>query len=136
MVAITLVAGAAVFGFVNGQTSSSANAVGQNAASNINFLNERQVIVYAAVSTTPGNYTLWVYNSGSIATLNITAVNVFDTTTIGSSVPVSCSDKSFPLVPQYKVGELTATCGFKASHTYTFVATGKFGSTSQTVVRT
>ena len=45
MVSVTLVAGAAVFGFVNGQAATSEAQYGASVASNVNFLNERFVMV-------------------------------------------------------------------------------------------
>ena len=45
MVAITLVAGAAVFGFVNGQASTSANQYGSSVVNNVDYLREHFVIV-------------------------------------------------------------------------------------------
>lgn len=49
MIAITLIAGATALGWVNGQASSSDNAVGNSAAKNINFLNEREVREHGAL---------------------------------------------------------------------------------------
>jgi hypothetical protein len=65
MVAITLVAGVAVFGFVNAQAGQSANAIGNNAAANINFLNEREVITYVGFGG-PININVMIYNNGQV----------------------------------------------------------------------
>jgi hypothetical protein len=86
MIAITLVAGAAVFGWVNGQAGSSENAYGQSAAASSNYLREHFAPVTstftgaggAACSGAPkvctiGNF--WIFNNGqlsfTLATLQI-----------------------------------------------------------------
>ena len=79
MVAITLVAGAAVFGWINGQAGTSESAYGQSVASNVNFLNERFVEVsqsYSGAGTggvcsggPPAQCTgasFWLYNNGQV----------------------------------------------------------------------
>jgi flagellin-like protein len=66
MVAITLVAGAAVFGWVNGQAGSSENAYGQSVANNVNFLNERfSPVAVTFQGGTSANFS--IYNSGSVS---------------------------------------------------------------------
>jgi len=79
MIAVTLIAGIAAFGFINGQAGNSARAVGNNAATNVNFLNEREVVVYATVvgSTPSASANVWVYNSGVITPLTISQVLIF-----------------------------------------------------------
>jgi len=81
MVAITLIAGAAVFGWINGQAGTSESAYGQSVASNINFLNERFVPVSQTFTgagsgnacsggsspnfqCTGANF--WIYNNGQV----------------------------------------------------------------------
>ena len=54
MVAVTLVAGAAVLGWVNGQASTSEQAYGASAANNINYLNERFAAESQVFSTAAG----------------------------------------------------------------------------------
>jgi hypothetical protein len=81
MVAITLIAGAAVFGWINGQAGSSENAVGQSVANNVNFLKERFVVVSQTFtgsglrnSCSGGNSPnfqckgadFWIYNNGQV----------------------------------------------------------------------
>lgn len=79
MVAITLVAGTAVFGWVNGQAGSSENAYGQSVASNVNFLRESfsvvttQVLGCGGSSCTTLNLTL--YNRGELS-LNVSSITV------------------------------------------------------------
>jgi hypothetical protein len=78
MVAITLVAGAAVFGWVNGQAGTSESAYGQSAAAGINYLREHFApVTYTftgpagvACSGAPkvctiGNF--WVFNNGQLS---------------------------------------------------------------------
>lgn len=80
MVAITLVAGAAVFGWVNGQAGSSEITYGQSAAAGINYLREHFVPVTntftgpagVACSGSPKVCTIanfWVFNNGQLAFL-------------------------------------------------------------------
>ncbi len=79
MIAVTLVAGAAVFGFVNGASGSSAGAVGNSAANNINFLNEHTSFVTEYFTAASGGAcvgpigtlcpgaSIWVYNNGGVS---------------------------------------------------------------------
>jgi hypothetical protein len=75
MVAITLVAGAAVFGWVNGQAGSSESAYGQSAAQGINYLREHFAPVTYSFSGCTGSVpnractvaTFYVYNNGQLA---------------------------------------------------------------------
>jgi flagellin-like protein len=79
MVGITLVAGAAVIGWVNGQASTSESAYGNSVANNVNFLQERFAMVTQTftgggvggicnggppVQCTGANF--WIYNSGKV----------------------------------------------------------------------
>lgn len=77
MVAVTLVAGAAVFGFVNGQAATSESQYGASVAKNVNYLNEHFEVLNlqspsADCSKNPSgvNYctVLWVsiYNNGAM----------------------------------------------------------------------
>lgn len=125
MIAITLIAGAAVFGFINGQTGSSAQAVGNSAAANINFLNERESIVYGGVNAT--GVKLWVYNSGSINPLTITNINIFS----GSTKVAGCT-WTFSPVPTQKVVEFpTSNSCVLAKGSYTFQVIGYYKSSAQ-----
>jgi len=81
MLAVTLIAGSAVFGWINGQAASSESAYGQSVANNVNFLNERFVVLTETFSgagtggacgggTSP-NYqctgaSFWIYNTGQV----------------------------------------------------------------------
>ena len=131
MVTITLIAGAAVFGWINGQANSSETAYGASVANNINFLRERFVIVTqsfaasppstsSACSTVGGtspNYectllTFWPYNAGQI-TFTLYSVRIQNLT----DMPASATNKN-PLNAVFYPGTSTAcsttaqTCGF------------------------
>jgi hypothetical protein len=90
MIAITLVAGAAVFSFVNGAAGNSAKAVGNSVASNINFLNEREVIVAACWASSGGSCEggdsggsslgLYVYNNGAISPETMNEISLTNST--------------------------------------------------------
>lgn len=89
MVAITLVAGAAVFGWVNGQAGTSESAYGASVANNVDFLRERFVIV--ATNFTNGGTPqqpcsggppklcstlgVYLYNNGQV-TANISRISI------------------------------------------------------------
>jgi flagellin-like protein len=78
MVGITLIAGAAVIGWVNGQASSSENAYGNSVANNVDFLQERFAMVTqtfngagtgGVCTGSPDQCTgasFWIYNSGKV----------------------------------------------------------------------
>jgi flagellin-like protein len=77
MVAITLVAGAAAFSWVNGQTNSSESIYGANAAAGANYLQEHFAPITqtftgpagAACSGTPDICTIanfWIFNNGRV----------------------------------------------------------------------
>ena len=84
LVAMTLIAGAALFGYVNGQAANSETSLGNANASNVNFLNERFVVVDMAVPSfgTPNctvvscSATIWIYNNGGL-TLNIEQIVLY-----------------------------------------------------------
>ena len=80
MIAVTLVAGAAVFGFVNGQAANSEGQYGQAVAKNVNYLNEHYEIVnnYYFNGACPsgvgsGCFSVSLYNNGNMG-LNITEI--------------------------------------------------------------
>jgi flagellin-like protein len=153
MIAVTLTAGVAVFGYINGQSGASAAAVGNRAASGVNFLNEREVLVYAAMSgSSPSTSALiWVYNSGSIDPENMTNVMFYDITTPSNvcTIPVSASIGSEQIasititVPSSPTASCpsptTITSGtndgkFYSGHDYMFRVIGLYQSTSQLAV--
>src|SRR6267143_5633731 len=78
MVSITLIAGAAVIGWVNGQARTSENAYGASAAAGVNYLREHFAPVTSTFTGTGGvacsgsptvckvaNF--WVFNNGQLA---------------------------------------------------------------------
>jgi flagellin-like protein len=99
MVAITLIAGAAVFGFVNGQAGTSENQYAQSAANNVNYLKEHFVIVNVqftsadCTGTSPNRYcsqiSISLYNNGNVAlTLKqLSITNTGTTSAGGTTVP-------------------------------------------------
>jgi len=99
MVAITLVAGAAVFGWINGQAGTSENAYGVSVANNVNFLRERFVVVTQTFTGTGTNgacaggtspnlqctgANFWVYNNGQIS-FTLGSLRIKNLTNIPSS---------------------------------------------------
>lgn len=155
MISITLIAGIGVFGFVNGQAANSAAAVGNNAAININFLNEHEVLVYAG-ATLPlpsGKANIWVYNNGA-EDLKISQVLVISYGASGGSVTTCNAGTSMPTIPRptpsggsssllkinvYNNNTNTvllcpASLSFAVGNTYTFKVVGQFGSSAQASV--
>jgi len=75
MIGITLVAGAAVIGWVNGQAGASEQVYGQNVANNVNYLSEHLVVVNVQFpssgcsGTSPSRYCdvmqISIYNNGA-----------------------------------------------------------------------
>ncbi len=65
---MTLVAGGALFGYVNGQAANSENKLGASNAANVNFLNERFVVPQLTFKyTSPMNQiTVYLYNNGQL----------------------------------------------------------------------
>ena len=144
MLAITLIAGAAVFGFVNGQSSSSAQALGNSAASNINFLNEKEVVVSAAMINSSAAR-IWVYNNGQIDPETMNNVQVFDLAapntkcSIEISPPASVDKNKVTSIDFQMPFAPTSTCQspltYQSGKSYNFEVIGIFGSTSSTVVQ-
>ncbi len=66
LIAMTLIAGAAVFGYVNGQAASNESKLGAANAANVNFLNERFVVVDLAISAGGNSAFVWIYNNGNL----------------------------------------------------------------------
>ena len=102
MVSITLVAGAATFGFVNSQVGVSASSYGNQVAGNINFLNERGSIAFAnfpGVGLLDTQLTLWIQNTGKATLSSYTLIvsglycgAVSDTcATPGNTITITCT---------------------------------------------
>jgi flagellin-like protein len=64
MIAITLIAGAAAFGFVNGQTALAAGQIGNGVANNVNYLDEKEIIALVNFDNNTG-VSIYVYNNGA-----------------------------------------------------------------------
>ena len=84
MVALTLIAGAAVFSWINGQASSSEAAYGASVANNVNFLRERFSIVSmnfsngglaAPCTATCSSLSVYLYNNGQLVD-NISRISI------------------------------------------------------------
>lgn len=76
-VAITLIAGAALFGYVNGQAANSENKIAVGNAANVNFLNEKFVVVDLSIISGQGSASIWIYNNGNL-TLNLAQIAVYN----------------------------------------------------------
>jgi len=141
MIAVTLIAGIAVFGFINGQAGTSARAVGNSAATNSNFLNEREVVVYATVvgATPSASANVWVYNSGIITPLTISQVLIFQ----GSSQVCPSATWTLPSIQQGNVALLSTTnCrtvgganALVSPNTYVFEVIGTYGSNARLTIQ-
>jgi flagellin-like protein len=73
--AITLIAGFAVFGYVNTQAGRSETQYGQAVGGTVQYLEERFVV--AQFSFSPGAVSIYLYNNGRI-TLQIAQVELYD----------------------------------------------------------
>jgi flagellin-like protein len=128
MIAITLIAGVAAFGWINGQAATSEKAYGNSVGNNINLLNERFTVVTqtfyaggggACTAGISPNFqcdgaSFWIFNNGQ-AGFNLSTIQVRNLTDIPSTAanpnPVNiifytASNTGCP------VG--TQTCGFAA----------------------
>ncbi len=97
-IAVTVVAGAAVFSYVNGQAGVSERQYGQSIGGTVQFLEERFTVVQ--LNYTSSSVTIWLYNMGQI---NLSPVQVllynngrsnyllFNATKIISYKPTSCT---------------------------------------------
>jgi len=82
-IAITLIAGAALYGYVNGQAAISESGLGVANANNVNFLNERFVVVDMGFNSNTA--TLYLYNNGNV-TLRVDQIILHDVTRMGMYV--------------------------------------------------
>jgi flagellin-like protein len=76
-IAITLIAGAALFGFINGEAANSENNLGNANAANVNFLNERFVVTDMSFNNSLDQAYVYLYNNGNV-TLNISEIKLYD----------------------------------------------------------
>lgn len=85
-IAITIIAGAALFGYINGEAANSENKLGTANAANVNFLNEHFVvaqIVYDKYPASP-SITIYFYNSGHVVD-NFASIEVFNSSAATTS---------------------------------------------------
>jgi flagellin-like protein len=75
MVAVTVITGFAVWGYVNGEAGVASRSYGNSVAANVQFLEERFTIVQVGFNT--GAVTIYFYNTGSI-NFQIASVSVYD----------------------------------------------------------
>ena len=104
MIAKTLVAGAAVIGWVNGQAGASEQVYGQNVANNVNYLSEHLVVVNiqfpssGCSGTAPNRYCnmmlISIYNNGAVVD-SLKSVTVVDK----SGVTVAAVAQTAPPIP-------------------------------------
>jgi hypothetical protein len=66
LVAITLVAGAALFGYVNGQAAVSESLLGGQFQNNIIALQEKEVITFVSFPSSHTDAYVWIYNTGKV----------------------------------------------------------------------
>lgn len=78
-IAMTLIAGAAAWGFVRSQAGASEGAINTNGAATNNMLSEHFAIttMYFGAVTSTTSTTFWVYNTGSL-TFQIASVRLYD----------------------------------------------------------
>lgn len=74
--AITLVAGAAIFGYVNSQAGTASQAYGQQVGNSIQYLEEKFTVIDMSW-TSSTSVTIWIYNTGNIQ-LSLLQVRIYD----------------------------------------------------------
>ena len=103
MIGITLVAGAAVIGWVNGQAGASEQVYGQNVANNVNYLSEHLVVVNiqfpssGCSGTAPNRYCdvmqISIYNNGalvdSLGSVTVVDKNAVTQAMVAQTTPTS-----------------------------------------------
>jgi flagellin-like protein len=128
MIAITLIAGVAAFGWINSQAATSERAYGNSVGNNINLLNERFTVVTqtfygggggACSGGTSPNFqctgaSFWIFNNGQAA-FNLSTVQLRNLTDIPSTAanpnPVNII---FYAVSNTGCASGAQTCGFAA----------------------
>ena len=76
LIAITLITGFAVWGYVDGQAGTTERAYGQSVDANVNYLQEKFVATSMDLSSSSGA-TLWLYNNGNV-NLQLVQVRFYD----------------------------------------------------------
>jgi flagellin-like protein len=150
-IAITLVAGAALFGYVNGQAATSESNLGEANARNLNFLNEKFVVVDMAIQSGSGTANIWIYNNGNLA-LQLREIALYDGSKssfylvfnnseissgpgcvgFGSATPFIFGSAGTPIQNESAPLEITLTlppgCQFSPSTTYYANVVGLYGN--------
>lgn len=86
---MTIIAGAAIFGYVNTTAGTASQAYGSAVGNNVQYLEEKFTVVDIVAAnvtcgtTTCASFTIWVYNTGKIQ-LSLLQVRVYDPTTPSS----------------------------------------------------
>jgi flagellin-like protein len=106
MIAITLIAGTAAFGFVNGQTGSAAGQIGSGVGSNVNFLREKEAIALVNFDNNTG-LSVYVYNNGA-ETLQVASLIIVGPTCPSGS-GTNCPIAQVPSVLNMQ-GAVTLVC--------------------------
>ena len=80
--ALTIVAGAAIFGYVNGQAGTASQAYGASVGNSVEYLEEKFAVVDVSFSAscpsgTSGCATIWIYNTGKIQ-LSLEQIRFYD----------------------------------------------------------
>jgi hypothetical protein len=73
---MTIIAGAAIFGYVNGQAGNAGQAYGQSIGNSVQYLEEKFTVV-DVVWTSSTSVTIWAYNTGSVQ-LKLLQVRLYD----------------------------------------------------------
>lgn len=156
MIALTLVAGAAVFGWVDSQAGVSEGALGAQAASQANYFRESFVNVgvqfyynnsgavsgckYFDPNTYCNEFTVYVYNNGAVP-LTIESVAIYNSTYLyGSGSPVPLLSVSYSLTKEIAAhGSTPARSEYttgSGSASYTCGAVTSLSSSSRSYVTT
>lgn len=155
-IAITLIAGAALFGYINGQAAASENKLGQAAGGNADFLSEKFVVVQMSFSSTcvspsPNCAILWVYNNGQVD-LKMKWIHLYNGSRTGDNVPLdftydsssslggTCSKGTGAMSPGFSLDVpqksnptsvnlfISSTCTFTSGTTYYVNVLAQFGN--------
>ncbi len=76
-IAITLIAGAALFGYVNDEAATNERQYGAAVGGTVNFLNENFVVVNMAFPAGSNSIEVWLYNNGQVA-LQVSQITLYD----------------------------------------------------------
>ena len=97
-IAITVIAGAAVFGYVNGQAGVTENQYGSSVGVTVNYLQEQFSVIDMSF-TSSSQVVLYLYNYGRIAVspIQVTVYNetlylTYNATKVTQTEPTACSD--------------------------------------------